>query len=113
MQRFLIAALLLYSSTLFSQEFRATITGAVTDGTGAAIANAKIAITEIKTNTRTETVTEANGHYTVPFLLPGDYDISVKFEGFKEFVRKGLHLGAGENPVIDASLTVGDSIQAV
>ena len=98
---------------LFSQEFRGTISGAVTDGTGGTIAGAKITVTETHTNTKVETVTESTGQYSAPFLLPGDYDIAAKMPGFKEFIRKGVHLGAGEHPVIDMRLDVGETTTSV
>ena len=98
---------------VFSQEFRAAISGVVTDPTGASIANAKITVTEINTGTKIETVSDASGHYNAPFLLPGDYDIVVKIDGFKESTRKGMHLGAGENPTVDFKLEVGGTQQTV
>src|SRR5690242_12870773 len=91
----------------FAQEFRGSITGTVTDATGSAIAGAKVVVTEVNTGTKVETGTDASGHYNAPFLLPGDYNISIATAGFKEFVRKGLHLGAGETPAVDAKLEVG------
>src|SRR5262245_48852131 len=93
--------------TSFAQEFRGSIAGVVSDATGSAIPGAKVTITEINTGTKVETVSDAAGHYNVPFLLPGDYDVSVKSNGFKEFLRKALHLGAGETPTVDAKLEVG------
>ena len=104
---------LLFAPALFSQEFRGAISGAVTDGSGAAVASAKVAVIEISTRTRVDTVTDAAGHYSAPFLLPGDYDISVKLEGFKENVRKAVHLGAGESPILDVKLSLGDVTQSV
>ena len=98
---------------IFSQEFRGTISGAVTDGTGGTIAGAKITVTETHTNTKVETVTESTGQYSAPFLLPGDYDIAAKMPGFKEFIRKGVHVGAGEHPVIDMRLDVGETTTSV
>ena len=114
MKRSFVAALvLLLPLALAAQEFRGTITGTVTDTTGAQIAAAKVTVTEINTNTKTQTVSDASGHYTAPFLLPGDYDIAVTAPGFKEAVRKGIHVGAGDHTVIDASLNVGDSAQTI
>src|SRR5205814_10163973 len=92
---------LLFALVSFAQEFRATIGGAVTDSTGAAVANAKVVVTEINTGTKVETVTDSSGHYNAAFLLPGDYEVAVRIEGFKEFVRRGIHAGAGEHPLID------------
>lgn len=90
-----------------AQEFRGSLSGVVTDATGALVTGAKIAVTEINTGTKVETASDGVGHYNVPFLLPGDYEISMKADGFKEFLRKGLHLGAGDSLTIDARLEVG------
>ena len=97
---------------MYSQEFRGAISGAVTDATGGTIAE-PIQVTETRTNTKIEAVTESTGQYTAPFLLPGDYDIAAKMTGFKEYVRKGVHVGAGEHPVIDIRLEVGDTTLSV
>ncbi|PWU04336.1 MAG: TonB-dependent receptor [Terriglobia bacterium] len=91
-----------------AQEFRATISGDITDPTGAMVAGAKVTITETNTGTRIAATSNMAGHYTAPFLLPGDYDIAVHMEGFREFVRRGVHVGAGEHPGIDIRLEVGD-----
>ena len=96
-----------------AEEFRGSISGAVTDATGASIAGAKIAITEINTGAKVDTSSDSSGHYSAPFLLPGDYDIAVRMDGLKEFVRKGLRVGAGETPVVDARLEVGTAQQSV
>jgi hypothetical protein len=93
---------------LYSQEFRGTISGTISDPTGAMVAGAKVTVTETNTGTRIPTVADATGHYTASFLLPGDYEVGVQLEGFKEFVRRGVHLGAGEHPLIDVRLEVGD-----
>jgi hypothetical protein len=114
MKRYLCLGLVaLTVSVCLAQEFRASISGAVTDATGAAIAGAKITVTEVNTATKVETTSDAAGHYNAPFLLPGDYDVSVKVEGFREFIRKGLDVGAGETPVVDVRLEVGTAQQAV
>jgi hypothetical protein len=91
----------------FAQEFRGSIAGVVSDATGATVPGAKITVTEINTGTKVDTASDGAGHYNVPFLLPGDYDISIKASGFKEYLRKALHLGAGETPTVDAKLEVG------
>ena len=45
--------------------------------------------------------------------MPGDYNVSVQMAGFREFVRKELHVGSGEQPVIDVRLSVGDVTQSI
>ncbi|MBZ5583177.1 MAG: carboxypeptidase regulatory-like domain-containing protein [Acidobacteriia bacterium] len=101
------------SAPAFSQEFRATISGVVTDPTGAMIAGSKITIVETQTKTRVETATDESGQYVAPLLLPGMYEIAVKQPGFKEAIRKNVRLGAGEHPVIDFRLEVGEAATTV
>ncbi len=103
------AALSLVIAALSAQEFRATISGAITDPTGASIAGAKVMVSETRTGAKFELATESTGQYNAPFLLPGDYEISVRFPGFKEALHKAVHVGAGDHPVIDITLEVGDA----
>jgi hypothetical protein len=113
MKRSLVAVLTLIASAAFCQEYRGTISGAVTDATGAMVAGAKVTVTETQTGTKVETTSDNAGQYAAPFLTPGDYQVSVRFQGFKEFVRKGVHLGAGDHFAIDARLDVGEASQSV
>ena len=98
---------------LGAQEFRGSINGTVSDPTGAMIAGAKVTVTETHTGTKVPTVSGSSGEYNAPYLLPGDYDIDVQMQGFKEFVRKGVHVGADDHVVIDVHLDVGDVNQSV
>ena len=86
---------------LFSQEFRAAISGTVTDPSGAPVPGAKITVTETRTQTKNQAVSDNGGKYNVLFLLSGDYDIAIQSQGFKDYIRKALHIGAGDHPVID------------
>jgi hypothetical protein len=110
---FVAVAALALTSGLFAQEFRATISGSVTDSTGAVVPGAKVVVTETHTGTKIQTVTESSGQYNAPFLLPGDYDITVQAQGFKESVRKAVHAGAGDHIGIDVSLEIGNATQTV
>jgi len=100
-------------SVLFSQEFRGTVAGTVTDASSATVATAKVTVTEVHTGTVTRTVADSAGHYTAQFLLPGDYDLSAVAPGFGESVRKGVHVGAGDHLDIDFVLKVGDTAQSI
>jgi hypothetical protein len=105
--------LVLVAAPAFSQEFRGALSGVLTDPAGAVIPAAKVVATEQKTGTTTQTVSDSAGQYSLPFLLPGDYDISVQVAGFKEFIRKSVHVGSGDHPVIDVALEVGNTSQSV
>jgi hypothetical protein len=108
-----VATLLLTSWVSLGQEYRGTISGMITDQSGAAIPGAKITATETGTGTKSATISEATGAYTIPFLAPGQYTITAEAPGFKEFVRKGVTLSAGEHPVIHIQMQLGTMNQSV
>ena len=84
---FAACAMLFLSLAAFGQEYRGAISGAVTDRTWAVIPGANVTVTETQKGTKIETVSESTGQYTVPMLLPGDYEIAVQAPGFKTFTR--------------------------
>lgn len=98
---------------VFAQEFRGAISGVITDPTSAAVAGAKVTITSEQTGTKFEATSEPGGQYGATALLPGDYDIQVHAPGFKAAVRKGIHIGAGDHPIIDIRLDVGEAVETV
>ena len=104
----LAGAVLLSASSLHAQEFRATVSGAVVDQTGAAIPNAAITITELNTGQVSKTVSDGAGQYTVPFLAPGDYRIEANAAGFSKLVRDKVTLDAGDHPTINLPLAIGE-----
>ena len=103
----LFASAFLLGSALFAQEYRGTFSGTVTDAMGAAVPKAKVIATEIHTGTKTTVFTETSGAYTIPFLPPGEYNMSAEVAGFKTYLRKGLTLEAGAAPTVDIRLEVG------
>lgn len=110
---FVAVLALAFPFALAAQEFRGTINGAITDPTGLPIAGAKVTVSETNTGSKNQIMSDASGQYTAPFLLPGDYEINVHMQGFKEFSRKAVHLGAGDHTRIDVRLDVGDAMQTV
>jgi len=109
----LICSLLLLSSGALAQEFRATISGTVTDASGAVVTGASILVTETQSGTTNRTVSDNAGLYVVPFLPPGDYTITVTKNGFETLTRAGITLQAQEHPVINLALIVGSTNQTV
>src|SRR5690349_10550627 len=65
----------------------ATLVGTVRDSTGSVVAGAKVKVVNTATSFLTETTTQQDGSYYVPYLTPGSYRITVNAAGFKEFVR--------------------------
>jgi outer membrane receptor protein involved in Fe transport len=96
------AALLLLTATLFGQGSSGSISGRVVDPTGAAIAGAEVhLINQVDRQTRTFTTTQS-GDFAFPAIEPGDYTLSLKLQGFKQYEKKDVHLAA------NASLSAGD-----
>ena len=92
---------------LFAQEFRATITGRVTDPQNAAVAAARITATLLTTGAKSVTTTGADGLYTIPFLTPGLYRIEAEAPGFKRYVRNNFEASTGERSGLDIQVEIG------
>jgi hypothetical protein len=95
----LAALVLVPIAALMAQENRATLSGSVTDATGAAIARAKVVVTDMETGVKTTASTETSGAYNLPFLPIGQYEVSAESPGFKKYVQQGIMLSAGGHPV--------------
>src|ERR1700758_4162792 len=108
-----LASVLLVSSLALCQEFRATLTGHITDATGAPVANADITIRNTATGEVTTTKSGEEGNYQVSFLTPGDYVVEVGKTGFKKVIREGVTLNVAERAVVDVPMAVGDVSQSV
>ncbi len=107
------ALFILFSSVVYAQEFRATITGRVTDASGGVIAGAKIDATNQATNLAASTVTDTAGIYTIPLLQPGTYTVSASAAGFKNYVRANVVLNTGDRTGVDIEMEVGEVQQTV
>jgi hypothetical protein len=110
----LLAALaLLAGNTAWGQANRATITGIVTDSTGAVVAGAEVTATNTDTNVPTKSVSNGDGIYVIPNLFPGHYSIEFVKSGFESYVRSGMTLNSTEEARIDAALKVGAANESV
>ncbi len=103
----------LFSMALFGQAGTGTITGTVTDPTGAVIANASVEVRSTDTNVPYPTVTTDTGAYTVLRLPPGPYSVTVSAPGFKKLTRSGLAVDAGQVLPLDLKLDIGSATDAV
>lgn len=104
---------LCFTVSMFGQEFRSTLTGRVTDPSGAAVPNAKITVTQTETNAISRTTSGPDGFYTVPFLSPGPYQVAAEAPGFKGYVRSGIQVGAGQRIAVNIQLQLGSTRQTV
>ena len=97
----------LISITAFAQEFRGSITGAVTDSSGAVVADANIEAQNIDTNSVERTRTNSSGLYVLPFLAIGHYNLSASATGFKKAVRNNIELRVSDRVQVDFKMEIG------
>jgi hypothetical protein len=84
-----------------------SIVGTITDPTGAAVANAKVLVTNIATNISKEITTNESGNYTVPYLRPGMYKVTVEATGFDKSVVDNISLVVAQERRVDFAMKVG------
>jgi Carboxypeptidase regulatory-like domain len=113
MQLRLAGFFLICSVAAFAQGDRGTITGTVTDPTGAVVPNANIQITNSDTSSVYKVATTSTGNYTLANLPVGSYVLTVDAAGFKKFERPGLVVQVAETVRVDAVLQVGASTDTV
>ena len=103
----------LAASSALAQLGTATISGSVTDSTGASIVGAGIRVVSAETGFRRETKANDLGQYNLPGLTPGRYELTVEMSGFKKSEHKGLVLQVDQNARIDVTLEVGQVTEVV
>ncbi|MGH9325906.1 MAG: TonB-dependent receptor domain-containing protein [Terriglobia bacterium] len=90
-----------------------TISGTVTDPSGAVIPNARISIKNNETGVTRASTTNARGAYSAPGLSPGPYTVSASATGFKTAVQSHVTLTVGANQVVNYVMQVGEATQSI
>ena len=104
---------LLAPSGSFGQMLNASLSGTVTDSTGAVIPGAAVTATNAATGVASKTTTDASGNYTLPSLPPGTYNLAFQKEGFTASVVNGIILQVDQPAILNATLKVGSITQMV
>lgn len=115
MRRFIVAiiAILCLAAYATCQQTRATLTGLVTDPSGAVVPNATIKVVNSATGATTVVKSNSRGSYTAPFLQPGVYTISVQMAGFKSYRHTGVELQVEATVTENIVLQIGNVNQSV
>ncbi|MCU0247457.1 MAG: TonB-dependent receptor, partial [Bryobacter sp.] len=109
----LLGTVLLMGALLPAQMNRGTLTGLVTDTSGAVIPGAKVEIRNTATGSRYEITTSEGGQYTMPNLPIGEYEATFSMANFKKLQRGGIVIGATQVVRFDAQLEVGQVTESV
>jgi Carboxypeptidase regulatory-like domain/TonB-dependent Receptor Plug Domain len=100
-------------AVLRAQTFYASLTGVVTDQSGAIVPGATVTVIERDTSAQYKTVTNGKGSYQVSFLKPGEYIVQVSKAGFQDYKTTAIPLVLNQTAVVDAKLRVGAEAQTV
>src|SRR2546426_4581047 len=90
-----------------------TISGTVSDPSGAVVPSARITAVEVRTGLSRTAISSGEGYYVVGSLRPTDYALSVEATGFRNFNQTGITLLANDSVTINVKLELGSTSEAV
>jgi len=105
--------LFLSALAAFAQTDRGTITGTVSDATGAVIPGVPIEVKNVQTGATYQAGSSETGNYTLAQLPAGTYELSATLPGFKRFLRSGIIVSVATVLRIDVTLEVGAAGESV
>src|ERR1700689_4559972 len=109
-----VAMMNYYPSTPLAQQVAVSeVNGNVTDPSGAGIAGATVAMTEVDRNEVHTAATDATGRYSLVNLPSGAYRLEVAAAGFEHFRQTGITLTVGSNREVNVRMTVGAITETV
>lgn len=110
----LLLILTVFTSALsHAQVVGATLTGTVTDPSGAVIAGARLSVTNVNTGTTRAATTNAQGLYSAPNLVPGTYEVRAEAQGLATRSQTGVVLTVGATEVLNLQLSVAQVSEKV
>lgn len=108
-----LAALFCLAASVWSQALFSTLTGVVTDPSGAVVAGLKVTLRNAESGDLRDTVTDNQGYYSFASVPVGTYNLNISAPGFQNFQESSIALGGGERRNVNASLQVGSTNQTV
>lgn len=104
--------ILLFGTALYAG-VTASISGTVTDTSGAAVVGAKVTATNVDTGISTVLETNGQGFFSFQSLALGKYNVNVEQKGFKSYTQTGLIVDVNSSLVVDVMLQVGQASETV
>lgn len=109
----IVGVVILLCGMLYGQAFTGSISGIVTDPTGALVSDVVIVVTDIDKNTKHRTTTNQTGYYQISSLPPGNYLVMAEKDGFRRFSLSGLPLTTQEKASVNVQLQIGALAESV
>ncbi|MBF8301296.1 MAG: Outer rane receptor for ferrienterochelin and colicin, partial [Acidobacteria bacterium] len=103
----------LTATPVFAQGGTADISGTVFDQARAVLPGATVTVVSEGTGQQRTVVTEADGRFSMPTLLPGSYTVTVELQGFQTSSRKGLVLAVGQEVTLNLTLQLAGVAETV
>jgi hypothetical protein len=94
-------------ASAYAQTVDTAIMGTVSDNTGAVIRGATVTVVSASTEIEKKAVTAAAGEYSIPYLIPGAYSVTVSASGFKTYEQTGVLLEVNEQAKVNVVLQAG------
>src|SRR5213080_1433124 len=108
-----VLAVTFIATPLLAQKITGTISGVVSDPTGAVVPQAKVTITNTETGLVRSVTTNEIGEYIAPDLPNGNYRITVKQASFKETVTSNVELHVASTALVNIQLQMGNTSEQV
>ncbi len=102
-----VLAFVVFALALASASITGSISGVVTDKTGAVVGGATVVATDTLTGVQTTQKTDSKGFYNLPTLAVGTYNLEISQVGFKTYRQIGIVIDANSAIRVDASLAIG------
>ena len=102
-----VFAIVLFALALASASITGSISGVVTDPSGAVVAGATVVATNTETGIKTTLTTDAKGFYSFTALPIGTYNVEIRQSGFKAYRQEGLVIDVNSALRADVSLQLG------
>src|SRR5712691_515690 len=109
----ILVVVILSASPAYAQVSGATLSGTITDPSGASIAGAKVSIANKATGITRDVTADAAGFYSAPNLLPGPYEVTASATGFSTAKQSDLTLTVGAQQTLNLPLKIGEASQTV
>lgn len=109
----LLPLLLLLASSFASAQSTATLSGTVTDPSGAVVPNARISIQDLSTGSDRISRSDSAGNYSVAALQPGNYSVTIEAPSFAAFKVASVTLLVDQNATVNARLTIVSSAEVI
>jgi Carboxypeptidase regulatory-like domain/TonB-dependent Receptor Plug Domain len=102
-----------FCAAAIAQVTTGSILGTVRDASGAVVPGATVTVTDTGKGTIIAKQTDTEGNYSVPYLLPGTYNISVELKGFKRSVANNVVVDIDQKANLDFTLETGGASETV